>query len=57
MLLTSSSHGGSTTNLGKESGELHRPVLYIKYEQSFQRMMDIMYLSNKSSFHNLFQKF
>ena len=57
MLLTSSSHGGSTTNLGKESEELHRPVLYIKYEQSFQRMMDIMYLSNKSSFHNLFQKF
>ena len=56
MLLTSSSHGGSTTNLGKESGELHRPVLYIRYERSFQRMMDVMSLSKKSRFHNLFQK-
>ena len=56
MLLTSNSHGGSTTNLGKESGELHHPVLYIRYEQSFQRMMDLISLSKQSSFHNLFQK-
>ena len=39
MLLTSNSHGGSTSNLGKESGELHRPVLYMTYERSFQRMI------------------
>ena len=55
MLLTSNSHGGTITILEKESEELHRPVLHIRHERSFQRMMDVMFLSKKSSFHNLFQ--
>ena len=56
MLLTSNSHGGSTSNLGKESGELHRPVLYMTYERSFQRMMEVLSLLKKLRFHKLFQK-
>ena len=56
MVLTSISHGSSTTNLGKESGKLHHPALYIKYKQSFQRIMDVMFPSRSRTPHNSFQK-